>query len=425
MIKAIKGMNDLLPQEVERWRWVEERARQVLGLYGFSEIRTPIVEHTDLFERGLGQDTDVVEKQMYTFPDKSGSSLTLRPEATASILRAVIEHGLLSSDPIQKLYSIGPMFRYERPQKGRYRQFHQINAERIGEESPFSDAECICMAYDMCKAMGLDELSIEVNSLGCKECRPAFRAALKEFLYKSRAALCDDCKRRLETNPLRVLDCKNPSCREVVRDAPNVEEYLCDACREHYSGVLRDLDIMGVPYSKNNLLVRGLDYYTRTTFEIKAGGLGSQDAVAGGGRYDGLLKLLGGPDAPGTGFAFGLERVMMLVDAGIQKQQGCFVAAQGNPRVKEEAIRILAELRRAGIGAQAVFDKSLKAQMRRAARSGYRFCLILGEEEVNRKEVTVKDMDMSSQIRIPRDGALSRLRKAMEEGELYKGNGKA
>ncbi len=417
MIKAIKGMNDLLPQEVERWRWVEKKARHVLGLYGFSEIRTPIVERTDLFERGLGHDTDVVEKQMYTFPDKSGSSLTLRPEATASILRAVIEHGLISEDPIQKLYSIGPMFRYERPQKGRYRQFHQINAERIGEESPFSDAESICMAYDISKAIGLGGLNIEVNSLGCKECRPRFRKALKAFLYQNRDGLCDDCKRRLETNPLRVLDCKNISCQRIVQDAPRIEEYLCNACKEHYNEVLRDLEIMGVPYSKNNLLVRGLDYYTRTTFEIKAGGLGAQDAVAGGGRYDGLLKLLGGPDVPGTGFAFGLERVMLLVDAKMQRQQGCFVAVHGGVNVKEEAIRMLSELREAGIVSQAVIDRSLKAQMRRAARSGYRFCLILGDDEISRSEVTLKDMETSFQERVPRDEALTRLQGGLKGRE--------
>lgn len=417
-IKAIRGMNDILPKEVRTWRFVEETARKIFGLYGFEELRSPVMEKTELFLRGIGDETDVVEKQMYTFTDKGGESLTLRPEATASVLRAVIEHGLLGEDPVRKVYSIGPMFRYERPQKGRYRQFHQINAERLGEDSPFSDAETLKLAYDLAASLGLEGVAMEVNSLGCEDCRAAFKKTLEGFLEGRAGSLCEDCSRRMRKNPLRVLDCKVPSCKEAVAGAPVLEEFLCDDCREHYRQVLSGLDAFGVPYGKNPLLVRGLDYYTRTTFEITAQGLGSQNAIAGGGRYDNLIGTLGGPETPGIGFAFGMERLVMLIGAVPAQERGCFVVAQGDEDVRRYAMGLLAELRAGGVPAEGAFDKSFKAQMRRAGRSGYPACAIIGGDEVKEGAVTVKDMRTSSQGRVPRADALARVQSMLSgQGE--------
>jgi len=406
-IKAIRGMNDILPRDVGKWRFVEETARRIFRLYGFEELRSPIMERTELFLRGIGGETDVVEKQMYTFTDKGGDSVTLRPEATASVLRAVIEHGLLGEEPVRKVYSIGPMFRYERPQKGRYRQFHQINAERLGEVSPFSDAETLKLAYDLATSLGLKGVSMEVNSLGHEECRAAFKKALEGFLASREGSLCEDCARRMHRNPLRVLDCKVPACREAVAGAPVIEDYLCEACRDHYEQVQALLTTFRVPFRKNPLLVRGLDYYTRTTFEITAEGLGSQNAIAGGGRYDNLVKMLGGPDAPGIGFAFGMERLVMLLEEMPAPGTGCFVVAQGDEEVKRSAVELLASLREGGIPAEGAFDRSFKAQMRKAGKSGYQVCAIIGGDEVREAMVTVKDLASSSQKKVPRADALA------------------
>jgi len=405
-IKAIRGMNDILPEDIYKWRFTEETARRIFGLYGFNELRTPILERTDLFFRGIGDDTDVVEKQMYTFNDKSGSSIALRPEATASVLRAVIEKGLLNKDPIQKIFSIGPMFRYERPQKGRYRQFHQINIERLGEEDSSCDAETLCMAYDLANALGLKGVTMEVNSLGCNTCRDNYKKALKTYLSSKKDHLCSDCSRRLETNPLRLLDCKVVSCREAVKDSPAIFEFLCNDCKEHYQGLLAALGSFNVPYVENPRLVRGLDYYTRTTFEITAEGLGSQNAIAGGGRYDNLVQILGGPDASGIGFAFGLERVIMLMDREPLLEPGCFVISHGGPEVKNGSLQLLGVLRNRDIKSEAVFDKSFKSQMRRAGKSGYRVCAIIGEDEIARSLITIKDLDTSEQIQVDKDKAV-------------------
>jgi histidyl-tRNA synthetase len=411
VINAIRGMNDILPGDVTKWQFMEETVRRIFSRYGFSELRSPVLERTELFLRGIGDDTDVVEKQMYTFIDKSGDSVTLRPEATASVLRAVIEHGLLNKDPIQKLYSMGPMFRYERPQKGRYRQFHQINVERLGEDGPLADAETLGMAYELASAiLGHDVLLMEVNSLGCKDCRPVFKDALMRFLESRKEMLCEDCKRRMYTNPLRVLDCKVPSCKEAVEGAPSIEEHLCKNCRDHFEAVLEGLTLQGVRYQKNPRLVRGLDYYTRTTFEITAVGLGSQNAVTGGGRYDDLLSILGGPDVGGIGFAFGMERMVMLMNMPEEQVKGCFFIVQDSPQVIKAAVSLISELRREGIRAEAAFGKSFKAQMRRADKGGYPVCAIIGENEIESSTLTVKDMKNASQRNIPRQKALEEIR---------------
>ncbi len=393
MINAIRGMNDILPEDAAKWRLVEETTRRIFSLYGFSELRPPIMERTELFLRGIGDDTDVVDKQMYSFTDKSGDSVTLRPEATACVLRSVIEHGLLNKDPIVKLYSIGPMFRYERPQKGRYRQFHQINAERLGEDGPLADAETLAMAYDLASSiLGKDVLLMEVNSLGCKQCRPSFKEALQQFLAVRQGNLCSDCTRRMHTNPLRVLDCKVPTCKEAVQGAPHIEDHLCEVCRTHYETVLKGLEALGVKHEKNPGLVRGLDYYTRTTFEITAFGLGSQNAIAGGGRYDDLLSTLDGPNVGGIGFAFGMERMIMLMGEHREPVTGCFVVTQADPLVEQEALGLMAEFRASGIRVENAFGKSFKAQMRRADKAGYPVCVIIGNSELESSTVSLKDM---------------------------------
>jgi len=406
-------MNDILPADIPQWRFVEETARRIFGLYGFSELRSPVLEKTDLFLRGMGEDTDVVEKQMYTFTDKSGDSVSLRPEATASVLRAVIEHGLLGQEPIQKIFSIGPMFRYERPQKGRYRQFHQINCERLGESGPLIDAETLCLAYDIASALGLSGVELEVNSLGCPVCRPAYQQALRAFMQSRRDNLCENCQRRLVTNPLRVLDCKAESCKSAVTDAPILEDYLCPDCRAHYHAVLTALASLEVPFSKNARLVRGLDYYTRTTFEISAVGLGSQNAVAGGGRYDGLIANLGGPATPGIGFAFGLERLIMLLEPISTENQGCFVVALGDD-AKERALSLLTALRRAGIRSEASLDKTFKVQMRHAGKSGYPLCAILGDDEIASRAVTLKDLKNGEQKSVAMDEFVNAVRESLD-----------
>ncbi len=417
-VRAIRGMNDILPAEVARWRLVEDTARRIFSLYGFRELRPPVMERTELFLRGIGDDTDVVEKQMYTFTDKGGDSVTLRPEATACVLRSVIEHNLLGADPVQKLYSIGPMFRYERPQKGRYRQFHQINAERLGEDGPFADAETLALAHDLASAvLGRDALLMEVNSLGCKACRPGFKGALQEFLASKQDMLCTDCRRRMDTNPLRVLDCKVESCRQAVQGAPSMEAHLCEACRGHFDEVLKGLQVFGVRFERNPRLVRGLDYYTRTTFEITAVGLGSQNAVAGGGRYDDLLSILGGPPVGGIGFAFGMERLIMLMGDVQDKVSGCFVVAQANPAVELAALGLIAELRAAGIPAEAAFGRSFKAQMRRADRAGYPLCAIIGEEELASGTLTVRDMRSASQAKVTRSGVIQEITSMLAENK--------
>jgi histidyl-tRNA synthetase len=401
-------MNDILPGEIAKWRFVEETARRIFSLYGFSELRTPVVEKTELFSRGMGQDTDVVEKQMYTFLDKGDSSLTLRPEATASVMRAVIEHGLLSQEPVQKLFSIGPMFRYERPQKGRYRQFHQINCERLGEAGPLSDAETLALAYNIAVALGLSDVTLEVNSLGCKACRPAFKKALLDFLEAKKESLCPDCLRRMYTNPLRVLDCKVDACKAAVEGAPENSGYLCEECTTHYDAVLGGLDALTIPYEKNPRLVRGLDYYIRTAFEMTAKGLGSQNAVGGGGRYDGLVAALGGNDAPGVGFAFGMERLLMLLPDMTEGKKGCFIAALGE-NTKKEALKLASQLRREGIRTELAPEKSFKVQMRQAGKSGYPICLILGDDEMANGTVAMKDMVTGIQEQVKQEDLLKRL----------------
>ncbi len=404
-INGVKGFNDILPGEVEKWQYIESVARRVFELYGFSEIRVPVLEKTELFARSIGDATDIVEKEMYSFVDKGGNQVTMRPEGTAGVMRAFIEHKLYAADPLAKLYYMGPMFRYERPQKGRYRQFHQIGAEVTGITSPLVDAQVLTMLCHFFAELGLTEPRLEINSLGCPECRPVYRQALKEFLRAKLDHLCEDCRRRFETNPLRVLDCKAAGCREATEGAPSVLDYLDEPCAAHFGRTRHFLETAGTNYSVNPRMVRGLDYYTRTTFELVTGLLGAQSAVAAGGRYDGLIADLGGPALPGIGFAMGVERVaLLLAEKEFVKRPDIFIAALGE-EAQDTAFRLMCELQRLGVAAECDYEgKSLKSQLRRSDKFNARFTLIVGENELKKGRGALKDMDAGSQEDIELSG---------------------
>ena len=404
-IKAIRGFNDILPGEIGRWQFVEKTVREVFEGFGFSEIRIPVLERTELFARGIGEATDIVEKEMYTFTDRSGNSLTLRPEATASMARAYLEHQLHTFDPVAKLYFMGPMFRYERPQKGRYRQFHQIDAEVFGVHNPVVDAEVIIMLIQFLKKVGLEQLELQINSLGCRECRPQYREKLKSFLEKKSFQLCEDCQRRLQTNPLRIFDCKVDDCKQTILGAPQVTDYLCASCVNHFEGVKEYLSMAGLTYVLNPRMVRGLDYYTRTAFEVVSYDLGSQNAVTGGGRYDNLFQEIGGVDIPGIGFAVGMERLISLLprDKGLVRYPDLFIATLGED-TKREAYRLANQLHLEGLRAEFDYEgKSLKSQMRRADKLKASYTLILGGDEMKRGKAVLRNMADKSQEEIPMD----------------------
>jgi len=398
-ITGIKGMNDILPGDIETWQHLEEQARQVFAAFGYREIRVPVIEKTDLFCRSIGETTDIVEKEMYTFTDKGGTSMTLRPEGTAPVMRAFIEHKLHALEPVSKLYYIGPMFRHERPQKGRYRQFHQIGAEVIGVDDPKIDAQVLAMLSHYFMATRIPDVALQINSLGCPECRPAYREALIDFLERQLSSLCADCRRRYTSNPLRVLDCKVPGCKEVTVDAPAMLDNLCIGCETHFEQVKKHLEALEVDYTINPRMVRGLDYYTKTTFEMVTGSLGAQNAVAAGGRYDGLISDLGGPELPGIGFAIGLERLaLMLGEQSIEPPRPeLFIATLGEAATNA-GFSMLTRLQRQGIPAEMEYTgKSLKAQLRRADKLKARRVLILGEDELQRGVAQLRYMDESRQ----------------------------
>ena len=411
-IKAIRGFNDILPDEIGKWQFVEEIAREVFEGFGFSEIRIPILERTELFSRGIGEATDIVEKEMYTFTDRSGNSLTLRPEATASMARAYLEHQLYTFDPVAKLYCIGPMFRYERPQKGRYRQFYQIDAEVFGVENPMVDAEVIVMLVRFLRRVGLEKLELQLNTLGDRNCRPRYREELKRFLMNKSFQLCEDCQRRLQTNPLRIFDCKVETCQEAIADAPKVSDFVCSECQKHFDKVKEYLEMAGLEYILNPRMVRGLDYYTRTAFEVVSYQLGSQNAVTGGGRYDNLFQEIGGLEIPGIGFAVGMERLVSLLpkDKEFISYPHLFIAALGEEPFKE-AYRIINQLHLDGIRAELDYEgKSLKSQMRRADKLKARYVLILGEDELKRGKAALRNMETKSQEEISIDKLLEILK---------------
>jgi histidyl-tRNA synthetase len=419
MIPAIRGTHDILPGDVERWQRVETTARRVFERYGYAELRTPIIEREELFSKGTGETTDIVQKEMYAFTDKGGERITLRPEATPSLVRAFVEHSLEQRMAVPKLYLMGPMFRYERPQKGRYRQFHQLDVEVFGVADPAIDAEVIDLAWTLMTDLGILDIELVVNSVGCPACRPAFGAALVKALGDDRATLCQDCQRRAETNPLRIFDCKVPADQPVIDALPHSVDYLCESCRTHFQAVERYLGLYAIPYRVSHRLVRGLDYYTRTTFEILAGNVGAQNAILGGGRYDGLVKQLGGPDRVGIGFAAGIERLVLAMPQaeGDGTRRPIFVAALGEA-ARDSALTLLRELRQHGLEAHMEYEgRSIKSQMKRADRLRAVFALILGDDEIAQGAVTVKDMKTGEQVRVTRADIVefSRARVARQE----------
>jgi histidyl-tRNA synthetase len=403
-VRGVKGVRDVLPEEARLWRRVEEAARDAFRRYGYGEIKTPLFERTGLFARGIGEATDIVQKEMYTFSDRGGESLTLRPEATAPTVRAYLEHHLhQQGGGLTRLFSIGPMFRYERPQAGRFRQFHQINCEAFGSEQPGLDAEIIVLTWEILARVGLQKLSLELNSLGDAVCRPDYEKALQDYLQKSLGDLCPDCNHRVAQNPLRVLDCKRPNCQPVLGRAPSPQKFLCEPCHAHFEKVHTLLKEAGIPYRLQPRLVRGLDYYTRTAFEITAEGLGAQNAVAGGGRYDGLVESLGGPSTPAIGFAIGIERLVSLIPESEDAREAplIFLATQGED-ADAKAFGWMKNWREQGRAVVREYEeKSLKVQMKLADRLGATLTVIVGEEEIQGGAAKVRDMQTGKQQMVP------------------------
>lgn len=408
IINVIKGTKDILPQDVEAWHRLEEKALEVFTKYGYKEIRTPVFEATELFARGVGDTTDIVNKEMYTF-EKSDRSLTLRPENTAGVVRSFIENGMARLSAPVKLWYKGPMFRYERPQAGRQRQFHQVGVEMFGIKQPTADAEVILLAVNYLKALGLNDLEVEINSLGCPTCREAYKAKIKEVLKPEFDNLCEDCQNRYEKNPLRLLDCKVDSCKEIF-EKPEIQkviqsDFICEECAQHYSELKSYLDKMDVKYVENKLLVRGLDYYNRTVFEIKSNNLGSQNAVCGGGRYDSLVKNLGGDDTPAVGWAMGMERLNSLLPAVEAKKLDAYIVSNS----PAEAFAFAEELRAAGKNVE--FDLANKKFTKQLEKAGKvsDFALILGEDEIKNNTVSVKNLATSQQVTVNRNEVLNQI----------------
>ncbi len=397
-----RGTNDIIAAEATKWQYVENIFREVCHLYGYQEIRTPVFEHTDLFLRGVGETTDIVSKEMYTFTDRGDRSLTLRPENTASAVRAFLENKLYANQQPTKLYYIGPMFRYDRPQAGRFRQFHQAGIEVFGSSDPQIDVEVLAMAMDFYNRLGLNDLELHINSIGCPECRPAYREKLKEYFLPHLADLCPDCRQRYEKNPLRILDCKVKECKAISAGAPTPLTCLCDDCRNAFDSVQQGLSVLGVDFIVDETLVRGLDYYTNTAFEIVAKGIGAQSSIGGGGRYDGLVEEIGGASTPGIGYALGLERIILTMEQqGIEFRTepafDVFVAVQDNS-LSETAMKLLADLRRQGISAEKDYmSRSLKAQMRYADKKGAGIIVVIAPQELSEGCCVLKDMKDGSQ----------------------------
>ena len=417
MIKAVKGMRDILPPSSTAWNQVEKESRELFRTYNYHEIRTPILEETALFARGVGEETDIVSKEMYTFDDRDGSSLTLRPEATASVMRAYIEHRLDQVPGLQKLYYIGPMFRRERPQKGRYRQFYQIGAEAIGSESPAVDAEVIQMVVELLRRVGLTGFQLYLNSVGDANCRPQFVALLKERLRDVASKLCGDCQRRAETNPLRVLDCKVPEDQPIIDSLPSIQDHLCDPCRTHFNVVRTHLDDRGIPYEVKPRMVRGLDYYMRTTFEIVHGALGAQNSVLGGGRYDGLAEALGSRvPAPGIGFSIGEDRLVMIAEEGAPPREDPLVIVTFTPGVATQraAMKAASALRKEGIRVE-VAEGKLKRVFEIANKRNARVAIICGENEVAAGVVSMKDMNDGLQVHFQRELLVEKVKECLKK----------
>lgn len=405
MIRKPRGTMDIMPEEIPEWRFVEETARRVAGSFGFGEIRTPGFEATELFHRGVGETTDVVQKEMYTFEDREGRSFTLRPEGTASVARAVIENGRCSDAMPLKLSYLINCFRYEKPQAGRSREFFQFGVEMFGAADPSADAETIALAHTLISQLGIKNVSLHLNSIGCPNCRPAYRAALKDYFTAHVDGLCDTCRARLDTNPMRILDCKSPECQAIAAGAPKTLDHLCGDCRDHFDKLGGYLKAQGIEYTIDPHIVRGLDYYTRTVFEFIADGIGAQSTVCGGGRYDGLMEELGGPSMPGIGFAAGITRLLLAMhESGVEvpapARPALYIAPMGDP-AKVKAASLTADLRARGIQVDRdLVGRSLKAQMKYADKTGARSVLILGDSELESGKANLRSMADSSQTEV-------------------------
>ncbi len=403
--RAVKGTNDILPEESNKWQFVEAKMLETATQFGFKEIRVPVFEHTEVFLRSVGDTTDVVQKEMYTFDDKGGRSITLRPELTAGVIRSSIEKGLINGALPQKLCYIGGCYRYEKPQAGRLREFHQFGVECVGASAPNADAEVISLAKAVLENIGIKNISLEINSIGCPECRKEYHKALKEYFSQNAQELCDTCKDRLDRNPMRILDCKSPVCKGIAEKAPVVIDYLCDDCKAHFESVKAHLSAMSIDFTVNPKIVRGLDYYTRTVFEFVSGDIGAQSTVCGGGRYDGLIKQMGGQDTPSLGFAMGIERLMMVLsaqNAQLPEAPTCdlFIATLGE-KASLKAAALCKELRDEGYKVQTdICARGLKAQMKYANKIGAKFSLVLGDSEVESGKASLKNMSNSSERQI-------------------------
>ena len=406
-IKAPRGMQDILPGDVGRWQWAEAQMRELARRHGYREIRTPIVEHTEVFQRGVGAGTDIVDKEMYTFEDRGGRSLTLRAEGTAPVMRAVLEHNLAAQTPPVRVYYICPIFRYDRPQAGRYRQHTQFGAEVIGSPEPAADAEVLSLAVRLTEAVGLRDLDVHLSSVGDAKCRPHYEEVLRAYYGPRLPELCEDCRRRFDTAPMRLLDCKREHDRDVAAGAPRILDYLCDECRAHFAGVRAHLEAMGILYTVDPMIVRGLNYYTRTAFEAVSGALGAQNVMFGGGRYDGLAEQMGGAATPGVGFGMGIERLLIVIEAagaGPPAGRGVdlFIATAGTG--SPQALAIADRLRHRGVSVMAdVMGRGLRSQMRLADRAGAAWVLLLGEDEVRRGVAILREMGSGAQSEVPLD----------------------
>ena len=395
--RAIKGTADVLPNESYRWQYIEKVMLSTARLFGYREIRVPVFEHTEVFSRNVGDTTDVVQKEMYTFDDKGGRSITLRPELTAGVARSSIEHGLIYDALPEKVCYIGGCYRYEKPQAGRLREFHQFGMECIGASSPAADYEIIAAANQVLKTIGIEKISLEINSIGCPECRKEYQKALKSYFTANIDDLCDTCKDRLNRNPMRILDCKSPVCSKLAKNAPKVIDFLCDDCKEHFEGVKSHLDSAGIKYTVNPQIVRGLDYYTRTVFEFVSGDIGAQSTVCGGGRYDGLIGQMGGKETPALGFGMGIERLLLLLEnqkTAIPPEPKCdlYIATMGNA-AELKATEISSSLRFDGFEVQTdICSRGLKAQMKFADKIGAKFSMVLGDNELQNNKAVIKNM---------------------------------
>lgn len=396
-IECPRGTKDVLPAESYKWNYVEKILREQARIYGISEIRVPMFEHTELFQRGVGDTTDVVQKEMYTFEDKKGRSITLRPELTAGTARSIIQNGLLGGLLPLKAFYIGSCFRYEKAQTGRYREFHQFGVEMFGTKGPLADAELISLASSVFEVLGVNDIELQINSIGCKECRKNYHKALREYFAQYEEKLCPDCKNRLEKNPMRLLDCKVETCKEIAKNAPKITDYICDECKEHFDGLKNYLDAMGINYTVNPTIVRGLDYYTKTVFEFVSTSIGSQGTVCGGGRYDGLIEELGGTPTPALGFAIGLERLILVMEAqgiAFEEQKPCdiYIGSIGEKATVKAAV-LCDVLRKEGFSAETdLMEKGVKGQMKYANKIGSRFSIIIGDDELSNNKASLKNM---------------------------------